>query len=692
MKKTTQRKECVECARKLEYDLKERIKELECLYNISSQIESGKNFGQILENTAANLVKGFQYPEIACAAIVLDKSQYSAGVLSCLDAQGSLQADIIVNGQTRGNVRVGYTKKNEFLEEEKKLIKEIGRMISKAVEKRELQLELKKYVGNLKDLVKAKTKELEKSTKRFEDLFENAPDGIVISELNGDVLKANRAFYRMLHYPEDGSVQLNFVRDKLYANIPRIRPHIFKKLKEKGFFEGMEMSLIDSRGNQCPVIGSFIYVDFDGRRCIEEVYKDIRLRKELERKLIEQNENLEKTIQKRTADLENQKDLLVRKNEELVSLTEKLNESKNKLQTLFDAITDQVVMIDRDFNIKMANRKEGVDSGKCFAKIFALAGPCEKCPGAMVFQQKRSITMEEKYGDEYYLLQAYPIFDDQGEVEGVLEFSRQITKQKNMELQLVQTDKLASLGQLVSGIAHEINNPNTFIRGNVSIIQEALKDILPILDEVHKNEKDLQIARLNYGVFRSNIPVLLEDMAQGTNRIKAIVEGLRKFAKRDDGVLNDEVDLNEIIEGCLRLVANQIGRRAKVRLQLDGNLPKVKGNFQRLEQVVVNILINASQAIEKKMGAIVIATAYREKEKENLLRISDDGKGIDEKTVKQIFDPFFTTKRNQGGTGLGLSIAYGIIKEHKGRIEVESKPGAGTTFSIFIPVVPKENT
>ena len=85
----------------------------------------------------------------------------------------------------------------------------------------------------------------------------------------------------------------------------------------------------------------------------------------------------------------------------------------------------------------------------------------------MVFQQKRSITMEEKYGDEYYLLQAYPIFDDQGEVEGVLEFSRLITKQKNMELQLMQTDKLASLGQLVSGIAHEINNPNTFIRGNV---------------------------------------------------------------------------------------------------------------------------------------------------------------------------------------------------------------------------------
>jgi len=689
VKKKIQRKECIECARKLEYDLKERIKELECLYIISSQIESGKSLGQILENSAAYLTKGFQYPERACATIALDQTQYSPGMKPCKDTPSSLQADITVNGKTRGYVKIGYMKEGDFLEEEKKLIKEIGHMISKAVEKHELQLELKKYVGNLKDLVKAKTKELEKSTKRFEDLFENAPDGIVISKLNGDILKANRAFYRMLHYPEDGSVKLNFVKDKLYANIPRVRPFIFKKMKEKGFLEGMEMSLIDARGNQCPVMGSFIYVDFDGRRCIEAVYKDIRLRKDLEQKLIEQNENLEKIVQKRTSDLENQKNLLVNKNEELLSLTEKLKESKNKLQTLFDAITDQVIMIDRDFNIKMANRKEGADSGKCFAKIFNLPQPCEKCPGAMVFQQKKSITLEEKYGEEYYLLQAYPIFDDAGEVDGVLEFSRLITKQKNMEMQLMQTDKLASLGQLVSGIAHEINNPNTFIRGNVSIIQEAMKDILPILDEYSRDDRNLQIARLNYEVFKSNIMILLEDMAQGTNRIKTIVEGLRKFAKRDDGVLNDEVDLNEIIQSCLRLVANQIGRKAKVKLQLDGNIPKVKGNFQRLEQVVVNILINASQAIEKKMGAIVISTAPMEKE--NLLKISDDGRGIDGKNLKQIFDPFFTTKRNQGGTGLGLSIAYGIIKEHKGRIEVESKLGAGTTFSIYIPVSQKEN-
>ncbi|MBN2344832.1 MAG: PAS domain-containing protein [Candidatus Aminicenantes bacterium] len=689
VQKQPQRKECIECARKLEHDLKERIKELECLYIISSQIEAGKGLKQVLEQSASHLVKGFQYPEKARGCIMLDRTRYPGGKNHCADIVSAIRADIVVNGLPRGYAQVAYREKGEFLEEEKKLIGEIGRMISKAVEKHELQLELQKYVGKLKEMVKDKTRELEKSTKRFEDLFENAPDGIVISELNGDILKANRAFYRMLHYPEDGSVHLNFVKDKLYANIPLIRPFIFKKLKEKGFLEGMEMSLIDSRGKQCPVIGSFILVDFDGRRCIEEVYKDIRLRKELEQELIKQNENLEKIVQARTADLEMQKDLLIHKNEELVSLTEKLKESWNKLQTLFDAITDQVVMIDRDFNVKMANRKEGNHDGKCYAKIFGRSQPCQPCPGAMAFQQRKSITLEEKIADDYYLLQAYPIFDERGEVDGVLEFSRLITKQKNMELQLMQTDKLASLGQLVSGIAHEINNPNTFIRGNVSIIQEAMKDILPILDEHSSKKGNLQIARLNYDVFRSNILILLEDMAQGANRIKAIVDGLRKFAKRDDGVLNDEVDLNEIIHSCLRLVSNQIGRKAKVTLELDERLPRIKGNFQRLEQVLVNILINASQAIEKKMGSIAVRTEYLEKENENLLQIRDNGSGIDEKTLKQIFDPFFTTKRNQGGTGLGLSIAYGIIKDHKGRIAVDSKVGAGTTFSIHIPLAPR---
>jgi signal transduction histidine kinase len=137
----------------------------------------------------------------------------------------------------------------------------------------------------------------------------------------------------------------------------------------------------------------------------------------------------------------------------------------------------------------------------------------------------------------------------------------------------------------------------------------------------------------------------------------------------------------------LRLADNQIRRTADVKVDLDAGLPSIVGNSQKLQQVIVNILINASQAINKQRGTIHVISQFNEKEV--VLRVRDDGKGMEERTVKQIFDPFFTTKRHQGGTGLGLSIAYGIIKEHQGRIDVESKVGVGTTFCIYIPRSPE---
>jgi signal transduction histidine kinase len=411
------------------------------------------------------------------------------------------------------------------------------------------------------------------------------------------------------------------------------------------------------------------------------------VRKELERKLIEHNENLEKNVRERTHDLENQKNLLMKKNQELMTLTEKLRESKSRLQILFNAITDTVTVIDSGLNILMSNQKAIGNKGKCYKKVFNREQPCEDCLVARVFEQKTSVRQEKEVDDGYYLLQAYPILDSSGNVTGALEISRVITKEKNLERQLLQADKLASLGQLVSGIGHEINNPNTFIRGNLYIIQEAMNDIFPILDQYHKSSPDAKIARLDYDIFRQSVPVLIDDMVQGANRIKGIVDGLRKFAKRDEGLLNETVNLNTITEACLRLADNQIRRTADVKVSLDPGLPSFVGNSQKLQQVIVNILINASQSIDKQRGTIHVISQFNEKEV--VLRVRDDGKGMDDRTVKQIFDPFFTTKRHQGGTGLGLSIAYGIIKEHQGRIDVESKVGLGTTFCVYIPRNPE---
>jgi len=251
---------------------------------------------------------------------------------------------------------------------------------------------------------------------------------------------------------------------------------------------------------------------------------------------------------------------------------------------------------------------------------------------------------------------------------------------------MFQSYKLASLGKLVAGVAHEINNPNTFILGNLKIVQEAFEDIFPLLDQQYESNNELKIARLNYQLFKENINILVKDMVNGANRTKKIVEDLRNFAKKDEEEINDDVDLNYIIKNNLTLTQKHIKKYAQLEIKLNENIPLFKGNINKIEQVLLNLTMNASEAIENKNGVIKIITDYDEIAEEILLCISDNGSGIDEAVIKNIFDPFFTTKRNKGGIGLGLSITYGIVKDHQGKIEVESKKGFGTTFTIKFPV------
>jgi polar amino acid transport system substrate-binding protein len=191
-------------------------------------------------------------------------------------------------------------------------------------------------------------------------------------------------------------------------------------------------------------------------------------------------------------------------------------------------------------------------------------------------------------------------------------------------------------------------------------------------------------------VFKENIPILLDDMVEGANRIKKIVDGLRNFARKDEESLDENVNINQVVNNSFRLVKNQLRKTAKLKLKLGSEIPEFKGNCQKLEQVVVNMLINASQAIENGMGYILVETKHDREINEIIVDIEDNGKGIDEKSIKNIFDPFFTTKRDKGGTGLGLSITYGIIKEHQGRVDVDSRLGQGTKFTIHIPLTHQE--
>ena len=385
--------------------------------------------------------------------------------------------------------------------------------------------------------------------------------------------------------------------------------------------------------------------------------------------------------------LEKQQKILRNKNDALLKVTSECNKSREKLRTFFKAITDKIVVIDSDMNIIMSNKDNIGDSGKCYNKLFNLDEQCQDCPALITFESSNDSYQERDFEERNLTLRTYPIFGEDGKVDRVLEVCRDITNEKIMESQLVQSYKLASLGKLVAGVAHEINNPNTFILGNLKIVQESFDDIFPILDNYIIDNPNLKIARLNYDIFKENISILVNDMINGANRTKKIVNDLRNFAKKDENGLTDNIDLNYIIRNNLTLTLKHIRKHAELEFELGDNIPVFIGNTQRIEQVLHNLILNAAEAIEPAEGIIKIKTYFDKKSNQVILTISDNGCGMDEVTKKNIFDPFFTTKRNKGGTGLGLSISYGVIKDHFGSIEVESKVGQGTKFTIKIPLL-----
>ncbi len=389
--------------------------------------------------------------------------------------------------------------------------------------------------------------------------------------------------------------------------------------------------------------------------------------------------------QEKTVNYEKQQKILSAKNEALIRMTEECYQKREKLNTFIKAISEIIVVVDHEFNIVMSN-KDGIgDEGKCFNKIFGLNERCADCPAIITFVSAQDAASERIHEEKNILLDTHPIRSSDGKVDRVLEVCRDVTNQKQLESQLIQSYKLASLGKLVAGVAHEINNPNTFILGNLKIINESFEDIFPILDDYFKSHDDLKIARLNYNIFKENISVLVNDMINGANRTKKIVSDLRNFAKKDDGALTDDVDINYIIKNNLTLTRKHIKKYAGLEVNLNEDIPTFKGSFNKIEQVLLNLAINGSEAIEHDHGVVTISTNYDAKNNEVVLIVSDNGSGMSDATIKNIFDPFFTTKRDKGGTGLGLSITYGIIREINGKIEVTSKVGVGTTFTIRIP-------
>ncbi|MCK9196143.1 MAG: PAS domain-containing protein [Syntrophales bacterium] len=265
---------------------------------------------------------------------------------------------------------------------------------------------------------------------------------------------------------------------------------------------------------------------------------------------------------------------------------------------------------------------------------------------------------------------------------------KRIRQENELRLQqIIQTHKLTALGEVVAGVAHEINNPVSFISYNIPLLEEIWDTLEPVFID-HDASAILCEQR---GVTRTeivqNMREIIHAFKMATSRINRVITGLKEFSRSDDLAGKKAIQVADVIQGVMVIVGGQMRKTVSViEQQIEPGLPSVLGHFQKLEQVMTNLLINAYQSISPgRKGKITITARHLPRLDAVVVAIEDNGKGMARETMDHIFDPFFTTRRDSGGTGLGLSISYGLIKEHGGTISVLSQPKVGSRFTLYLP-------
>lgn len=253
--------------------------------------------------------------------------------------------------------------------------------------------------------------------------------------------------------------------------------------------------------------------------------------------------------------------------------------------------------------------------------------------------------------------------------------------ERELQQKLIHANKMTSLGTLVSGVAHEINNPNNFIMFNSSLLVDFWNNIYEILEGTC-GIKEIDGIPLNE--FRADTEKLMQGIIKGSERIKNIVQDLKGFAKTEHGDAFERLSMDSIIRTAVRILEHQINKSTEnFILDIEESMPDISGNPQKLEQLIINIIMNALEALTSVSAMVEVKCSLQDGNV--VVEVTDEGVGIPQENLDRITEPFFTTKQSKGGTGLGLSIAYAIIKEHGGVLDIKSYPFSGTKVRITLP-------
>ncbi len=467
----------------------------------------------------------------------------------------------------------------------------------------------------------------------FRNSIEQSPLGIRIVTTEGDLLYANKAILDILGYDSVEELKATPI-SKLYSH-GTYAQHVERRENRKlgeAMPSSYEVSIVRKDGQIRHLVASRKSVAWNGEAQFQVIYQDITERKEA---------------------------------------TEKIRQAAEEWRTTFDSITDLVSIHDKDFRLVRVNKafanalnmkpKELV--GKtCYQVIHGTTEPVPNCPHKATIETGEPATGEffEPHLGIHLEVTTSPIFNEKGEVVASVHVARDITERKKMQVQLIVTDRLASVGELASGIAHELNNPLTSIIGF----------------------SDLLLERDMPGDVKEDLTVINRE----AKRTAQVVKNLLTFARKHP-VVKQLVDINSSIKAVLALRSyEQKVNNIKVNTHLAPNLPEVMADSFQLQQVFLNIIVNAEYFMIEAHGRGTLTIVTEQVGDIIKASFADDGPGIAQENLGHLFDPFFTTKEVGKGTGLGLSICHGIVTEHSGRIYVESELGKGATFIVELPI------
>jgi len=530
---------------------------------------------------------------------------------------------------------------------------------------------------------------LQASERRTRALFEGMEEAVFVHDTDGKILDANPAASRLLGYSRDELMGMTTadIDDPEFAD--GFRQRLARQLVSGNLsFEGRHRT---KDGRVLPVEINSSVVQLDDRKALLAVVRDIS-----ERRALEEAREALAASQQRSA-------------REIAAKNAALTLSEARFRQLTEGSLDGVVAADPAGLVTHFNPSAGRIFGYEVSEVvgrplsFLMPGAFPNFSGShRLVGQTAEVTGRRKSGDEFPVELSLAAVEVAGETQYVASLRDQ-TERQRMRAVLAQSEKLASIGLLSAGVAHEINNPLAYVANNLAVLERnlgvigelmgAYESLRPSADAESNARIDALIEETDWEYVRENLPRMVGRTREGVERVARIVSNLRGLARTAPPKM-EPTSVAELIENALELLRDRLRRhRIEVELNLKG-VPKVVCVAQQLNQVFLNLMHNAAQAVEgagRADGGCIRVVAALEGPS-LVVSIGDNGVGISEEDLPRLFDPFFTTKSVGEGTGLGLAICHGIVTGHGGRIEVESRPGVGTNFRVFLPLTPQGHT